>query len=439
MKTKIFSAILLLGIAIFFSILPVTVDAEGLVPCGGAGEDVCTLCHLFSGVQNIINWGMRILTAVAFVVLVAMAIVYIVSAGNSQMMETAKTGIKNTLIGFTLVLLSWVIVNAVILLLPINKTFVTGDWWKVSCSTTASSTGTGTTVGGSTTGPTTGSPGTVPGAIDPVTGDITDPVTGDPIEGGSDTDSDVDTGDDTDANAGTITFIKPIIDVKEGETVRFSVTREGGDDGVIQVDYQTKQLGTSENFATEGADYIHTSGTLEWPSGNMGSRIISIPTKDDTIVEKDEQFSVLLFVKKGNIKDPGAVNVFIKDYDGLGTIDMPAGEVRLLEGSGEHLVEITRSGAVMGSGPLTVILGENNPMADDEHKAVLNEDYILVVNKVTWDDGENGTKYFKIFPINDTTVELDETTSLVLDFPSGQSALPEIKGMFLEISIYDAK
>ena len=112
---------------------PSTPPSNGLVPCGDSGEPECTLCFIFTGIQNIINWGMMILTTTAFVILVAMAIVYIVSAGNSSVMETAKTGIKNTLIGFGIVLLSWVIINAVILLLPINTGFVTGNWWTINC------------------------------------------------------------------------------------------------------------------------------------------------------------------------------------------------------------------------------------------------------------------------------------------------------------------
>lgn len=128
-------------------------SSGGLVPCGGTGQSTCTLCHLFQLIQNIINWGMRILTAVAFVMLVAAALMYIASAGNSSMMESAKTFIKNTLVGFTIVLLSWVIINAVILVLPINKSYVTGNWWQVSCNTTTESgdggdDGTGGTGGG---------------------------------------------------------------------------------------------------------------------------------------------------------------------------------------------------------------------------------------------------------------------------------------------------
>lgn len=139
-------------VGMFFS-TPSFAVAQGLVPCGtiwGASE-ACTLCHLFMLIKNIIDWGMLVLTAVTFVILVAMAIYYIVSAGNSQMIETAKTGIKNTLIGFCVVLLSWVIINAVFLVLPIDRRVVTGNWWEISCNAGGSNNGGGGGGGGNNT------------------------------------------------------------------------------------------------------------------------------------------------------------------------------------------------------------------------------------------------------------------------------------------------
>lgn len=116
------------------------------------------------------------MTAIAIAVMVAMAIMYIVSAGNEDMMATAKKGILASLIGIVVILLAWVIVNF-IFTLPIfaNNGLVKqdGSWDAFTCNTTSQAgwTGTRNTSGisngtGSTGGNQPGReglPGTTPG------------------------------------------------------------------------------------------------------------------------------------------------------------------------------------------------------------------------------------------------------------------------------------
>lgn len=126
-----FTRILLLGI---FFVLPQTVVADGIVPCAtSTNSAMCTLCDLFKGVQNVINWLMGALAIVALTILVAAAIMYIVSAGNSKTVETAKEAIKSTLFGFAIVLLAWLIINTVFFVLPIGDAKYK-NWWTISCS-----------------------------------------------------------------------------------------------------------------------------------------------------------------------------------------------------------------------------------------------------------------------------------------------------------------
>ncbi len=109
MKKFLFSLTLILVLA--FSLFPAVSNAAGLVPCGGTGQDMCTLCHLIVGIQGIITFGFKIMVIIGIIMLVAAGILYIVSAGNEGMMETAKSLIKNALIGFTLILTAWLIVT----------------------------------------------------------------------------------------------------------------------------------------------------------------------------------------------------------------------------------------------------------------------------------------------------------------------------------------
>ena len=115
-----------LGFFVFSStlaFLPLPVHAA-LVPCGrtpgpnvSAAETApCTVCHLVLGGKGLIDWGLRVMTYIAIAVIVAMAILYIVSTGDEGLMGTAKGGIKAAFIGFIIMLGAWLIVNTILTL-----------------------------------------------------------------------------------------------------------------------------------------------------------------------------------------------------------------------------------------------------------------------------------------------------------------------------------
>ncbi len=145
MRRKSFFLPAILGIAfiatVFFgaSLPSSDTQAAGLVPCGTGNTPPCTLCHLIVGVNDVIKWGMNVMTFFAIAIITAMGIVYIVSAGNSGMMSTAKNGIKSTLIGFAIMLGAWVIINAIMTTLANNAVVSKGgDWSTFTCDTTSS-------------------------------------------------------------------------------------------------------------------------------------------------------------------------------------------------------------------------------------------------------------------------------------------------------------
>ena len=124
----------------------------GIVPCGRSCDNsattdvdesqICTLCHLFLLMKNITSWIFMVMTYIAFAVLVAMGVLYIVSAGNTQMIGIAKNGIKAALYGFAIVLLGWVAINVILMVLADGAlgsdtaafSFKTnGSWFTYSC------------------------------------------------------------------------------------------------------------------------------------------------------------------------------------------------------------------------------------------------------------------------------------------------------------------
>ncbi|MBP7060815.1 MAG: hypothetical protein KBA91_02440 [Candidatus Moranbacteria bacterium] len=129
MKSFLLSLLFVSGAVLFF--LPQPVEADGIVPCGrnsGTAEEMapCTLCHVVVGAGRLMQWGMNIMTVIAITVIVAMGILYIVSAGNQGMMQTAKGGMLAALIGFVIMLSAWLIVNIVFTTLADTSNFIPG-------------------------------------------------------------------------------------------------------------------------------------------------------------------------------------------------------------------------------------------------------------------------------------------------------------------------
>ena len=92
------------------------------------------------------------MTYIAFAVLVAMGILYIISTGKPQLTGMAKGGIWAALVGFAIVLLGWVAINVLLFVLADGalgtdtasfSVKTNGKWFEYSCDTQTKYTGTG--------------------------------------------------------------------------------------------------------------------------------------------------------------------------------------------------------------------------------------------------------------------------------------------------------
>ncbi len=122
MKQIFFSLALVATLFAGFTVPDVT-EAAGLVVCALNADDPvtefdetkpCTACHLLYMGKIIIDWIMTVMTVIGIAIIFAMGILYIVSAGNEKMISTAKGGIKAALIGITVIICAWLIVNTII-------------------------------------------------------------------------------------------------------------------------------------------------------------------------------------------------------------------------------------------------------------------------------------------------------------------------------------
>lgn len=126
-----------------WSIPGTSVDAgSGIVKCGRPGQNMCTLCDLIKGFNEVIQYIMKIAIGVALLAMAVGGVLYVVSAGESGTMEMAKSAITNAAIGFVIVFAAYLIVNTTVTYLGTTGTLgmkTATTWGQFDCA--ASSTG----------------------------------------------------------------------------------------------------------------------------------------------------------------------------------------------------------------------------------------------------------------------------------------------------------
>src|SRR5262249_6541735 len=124
---------------------------------------------------------------------------------------------------------------------------------------------------------------------------------------------------DNDFRSGEITFSAPSYSVLESAgNIGITVLRTNGSTGFITVGYTT-----APGTAQAGNDYLAQSGTLDFAEG-VTSQVIVIPILDDSTVEGDETFSVILTNVSGGATFSGPTNVTVTILDeetGPGSLD----------------------------------------------------------------------------------------------------------------------
>ena len=108
----------------------------------------------------------------------------------------------------------------------------------------------------------------------------------------------------------------------EGETAGFAVTLSAASDQTVTVDYET-----AGGTATEGTDYSRAAGTLTFAPGDT-ENTIAVQTREDTLDEPDETFTVALSNPNGATLQDDTATGTIEDDDvpSLSIADAPAVE-----------------------------------------------------------------------------------------------------------------
>ncbi|EKE19869.1 MAG: hypothetical protein ACD_8C00094G0013 [uncultured bacterium] len=113
---------MMLGVMLF--VVPFSAKAA-IITCG-TGREMCTLCDLISGMNTVIQYLMKISIGVALLAVTIGGVMYIVSAGDSGLIDQAKSTMKNAAIGFVVIFAGWLIINTTITYIGSRKDATTG-------------------------------------------------------------------------------------------------------------------------------------------------------------------------------------------------------------------------------------------------------------------------------------------------------------------------
>ncbi|MFA7319276.1 MAG: hypothetical protein WC022_01630 [Parcubacteria group bacterium] len=113
-------------------------SSGGLIPCGHGSDpaNACTLCDFIVGFKNLVDFGTKLLITVAVFGIFVSGFIYIISSGNEGLLTQAKNFLSASLIGFTIVLCAWLLVNVVMWALSYdtNAIIQQTNWYTFNCS-----------------------------------------------------------------------------------------------------------------------------------------------------------------------------------------------------------------------------------------------------------------------------------------------------------------
>ena len=213
--------------------------------------------------------------------------------------------------------------------------------------------------------------------------------------------------------------------VDEGAgSATLTVTRTGGSDGAVSVDFSSIDAG-----ATAGSDYSAVDGTLSWEDGDTAPKTLSVPIIDDSEDEEDEDLNVTLSNPTGDatLGSDGA-SVTIGDNDEA----PPPGIVQFdnADDDGVLRLRIREDGSIAppAKGLLTLrvvrMAGSEGPASvaftTVDGTATAPSDFVAQSGELNWADGEDGDKTIVLDIVeDDDTVEPDESFSVVLSDAQG--------------------
>ncbi|MBL3600922.1 MAG: hypothetical protein JMN25_13835, partial [gamma proteobacterium endosymbiont of Lamellibrachia anaximandri] len=218
------------------------------------------------------------------------------------------------------------------------------------------------------------------------------------------------TDDDT-RNAGTLALSTATESVAENAAggLTLTVSRTGGSDGTVSVDYAT-----ADGSALQPGDYTQATGTLTFLDGEL-NKTIPLTLTNDTTWEPSEAFTVTLSNVVDAALGQATTTVTITDDDtrNAGTLALSTATESVAENAvGGITLTVSRTGG--SDGTVTV------DYATADGSALQPGDYTQATGTLTFLDGELN-KTIPLTLTNDTTWEPSEDFTVTLSNPVAAS------------------
>ena len=94
-----------------WNLVKIAQAVDPIVPCDGTS---CTKEHLFLLVHSLIKYALILSTMAVTVSIMYAAIMYLISAGETEKLGKAKGAIKAAIVGLVIVLVGFILVNTVL-------------------------------------------------------------------------------------------------------------------------------------------------------------------------------------------------------------------------------------------------------------------------------------------------------------------------------------
>lgn len=222
--------------------------------------------------------------------------------------------------------------------------------------------------------------------------------------------------DDNPPTPGTVRFSAATYSAGESDgSATLMVTRSGGSDGAVSVDYFL-----DGGTATEGSDFQSLGGTLNWAHGDASQKSISVTILGDNTDENDETVIVSLRSAGGGvtISNPDSATLTIQDDDNPpspGSFRFSANTYSVVESTPAATFTVMRTGGTDGAVSVVYFL--------DGGTATAGSDFQSVGGTLNWTDGDGSQKTISVTILEDSIDEGNETVVLSLRDANGGATI----------------
>ena len=147
--------------------------------------------------------------------------------------------------------------------------------------------------------------------------------------------------------------------------INFVVNRVIGSGGQVSVEYAT-----TNGSALSGRDYVGTTNSLTWITGDVSPRTVSIPLINTGLVGTNRQFGVMLLnptnVLMGTISN---ALLTISNDNGYGTIQLTAPSYNVSENGGYATITAIRTGGLVGTDSVNYATSDGTAISGSNYVA----------------------------------------------------------------------